>query len=374
MSIVNPFITQGYVSPHYFCDRQEETKHLSRLLVNGNNVALISPRRLGKTGLLHHCFSQDVIKENYNTFIVDIYATKNLQEFVYSLGQSILSTLKPKGRQAWEKFLNVLGSLRSSISFDINGMPEWGLGVGDIKVPQITLDEIFFYLEQADKPCIVAIDEFQVVADYPEKNVEAILRTHIQKCCNTRFVYAGSHRHMMSEIFVSPSRPFYQSTSLMSLAPIDMERYVEFAQNLFQEYHKNILRETVVETYQRYEGVTWYVQVILNALFSLTESGSTCTPEMVGNAIQQVVSQQSFAYNTLLYQLPSKQKEVLMAICREGKASNVTSRAFLQKYGLTASSVQAAVKGLLEKDFITQDLGIYSVYDNFFAIWMLAKR
>ena len=206
MMVPNPFITNGYVSPHYFCDRVEETKQLTRLITNGNNVALISPRRLGKTGLINHCFEQETIKNNYYTFIVDIYATKNLQEFVYELGKAVLGVLKSRGRKAWEKFLNTIGSLRSNISFDINGNPEWGLGVGDIKVPEFTLDEIFSYLEQADKPCIVAIDEFQVIADYPDNKVEAILRTRIQKCRNTWFIYSGSQRHMRySYLHLAPS-------------------------------------------------------------------------------------------------------------------------------------------------------------------------
>lgn len=371
MKMANPFITQGYIAPHYFCDRVEETERLISLIANGNNVALISPRRLGKTGLIYHCFEQATIKDDYYTFIVDIYATKNLQELVFYLGKSILGTLKPRGRRVWERFINTLGSLRSSISFDINGLPEWGLGMGDIKVPQATLDEIFTYLEEADKPCIVAIDEFQVIADYPEGNVEAILRTHIQKCKNTRFIYAGSRRHMMAEIFASPSRPFYQSTSMMTLNPIDMERYVEFAQNLFREYHKDIAKDTIIDVYQRYEGVTWYVQSVLNALFILTKTNEVCLSEMVETAIQQVVSQQSFVYSALLYQLPPKQKEVLMAICKDGKATNITSQPFLQRHHLTASTVQAAVKGLMEKDFITQELGTYSVYDQFFALWLM---
>lgn len=370
MNVVNPFVTQGYVSPHYFCDRIEETKYLTDLIVNGNNVALISPRRLGKTGMIYHCYHQENIKDNYYTFLVDIYATKNLQELVYYMGKSILTALKPKGRKIWEGFLNTLGSLRSTISFDINGQPEWGLGIGDIKVAQTTLDEIFDYLEEADKPCIVAIDEFQTIGNYPESNVEAILRTHIQRCKNTRFIYAGSQRHMMSEMFVSPSRPFYQSTSLMSIGPIDMAHYVDFAQNLFREYGKDITKETIEEIYQRYEGVTWYVQTVLNALFTLTEMGNTCTPKMVEAAIRQVIDQQNFAYTALLYQLPAKQKEVLMAICEEGKTANITSRSFLQRHHLTASTVQAAVKGLLEKDFITHDLGVYTVYDQFFAQWL----
>ena len=371
MMTPNPFITNGYFSPHYFCDRVEETELLTRLVTNGNNVALISPRRLGKTGLIHHCFLQDGIKDHYYTFIVDIYATKNLQEFVYELGKAVLSVLRSRGRKAWEKFVNTIGSLRSSISFDINGNPEWGLGVGDIKVPEFTLDEIFAYLEQADKPCIVAIDEFQVVANYPDNKVEAVLCTRIQKCRNTWFIYSGSQRHMMSEIFVSPSRPFYQSTSLMSIKPIDCEKYIEFAQGLFREYHKEINREAVMATYQQYEGVTWYVQSVLNALFTLTEPHGSCTEEMIEPAIQQIIAQQGFAYKALLFQLPPKQKEVLMAICKEGKAANLTSRSFLQRYHLTASMVQGALKGLLEKDFITHDMGIYTLYDQFFAQWLL---
>ncbi len=373
MKVSNPFITNGYLSPHYFCDRVEETQLLTRLLTNGNNVALISPRRLGKTGLIHHCFEQDSIKASYYTFIVDIYATKNLQEFVYELGKSVLGVLKSRGRKAWELFLNTLGSLRGNISFDINGNPEWGLGVGDIKLPEFTLDEIFTYLEMADKPCLVAIDEFQVIADYPDNKVEAVLRTRIQKCRNAWFVYAGSQRHMMSEIFASPSRPFYQSTSLMSIEPIDCEHYVTFAQSLFRENHKDISREAIIAVYQRYEGVTWYVQSVLNAMFALTEPGGSCTEDMIEPAIQQIISQQSFAYKALLFQLPAKQKEVLMAICKEGKATSLTARPFLQHYHLTASSVQGAVKGLLDKDFITHDMGSYSLYDQFFAQWLLQQ-
>ena len=159
----------------------------------------------------------------------------------------------------------------------------------------------------------------------------------------------------------------------MSLSPIDCEHYVTFAQDLFREYNKDISRDTVVAIYDRYEGVTWYVQSVLNALFTLTDTSSLCTPDRMETAIQQIIAQQSFAYESLLYQLPPKQKEVLMAICKEKKASNVTSRAFLQRYKLTASTVQGAIKGLLDKDFITLDLGTYTLYDQFFAQWLLKQ-
>lgn len=370
MARINPFITSGYLSPAYFCDRVAETDVLLRNLTNGNHVALISPRRLGKTGLIAHGFHQNNVQQAYYTFLIDIYATKNLQEFVFELGKSILNGLRPLGRKAWDTFLSSLSSLRSSISFDYAGNPSWNLEMGDVKTPAITLDEVFRYLEHADKPCLVAIDEFQVIAKYPENNVEALLRTQIQHCNNATFIFSGSQRHMMGEIFTSPSRPFYQSTAIMDLKPIQEEVYCEFAQRHFSDNGKYIEADAVHKVYQRFEGITWYIQFVLNSLYSLTQDGETCTIDKVETAIDNILSQLSFTYSSLLFQLPAKQKEVFMAICKEGKVKEITSSKFLNTYKLTASSVQGAIKGLLDKDFITYELGIYSAYDKLFEEWL----
>ena len=241
MAKMNPFITNGYVSPVYFCDRRQETETLMRYVANGNNIALISPRRLGKTGLIEHCFHQQAIADDYHTFLIDIYATKNLQEFVFELGKSILNTLKSQGRKTWDFFLQCLSSLRTGISFDFSGNPVWNLEMGDVKTPAVTLDEIFRYLSHADRPCIVAIDEFQVIAKYPEKNIEALLRTYIQQQANSNFIFAGSERHMMQEMFLSSARPFYQSASLMDLKAIPSETYVAFVAGHFGKYNRHYI-------------------------------------------------------------------------------------------------------------------------------------
>ena len=205
---MNPFITTGYAGPEYFCDRIEETKALTDLLMNGNNVALMSPRRYGKTDLIRHCFAQKEISERYSTFIIDIYSTKSLAEMTERMGKSILDTLKPKGTQAWSKFVNALSSLKGGISYDAAGVPSWTLQIGDLGNPKTTLDEIFAYLSNAEKPCLVAIDEFQQITNYADKNVEATLRTYIQYCPNAKFVFSGSHREMMGSMFTSSARPF----------------------------------------------------------------------------------------------------------------------------------------------------------------------
>lgn len=368
---LNPFITNGYVSPEYFCDRENETAALIRWITNGNNVAIMSTRRMGKTGLIEHSFHNQAIQGKYYTFLVDIYATKTLRDFVYQLGKKILDTLKPQKRQMWEVFVACLSSLRSNISFDSSGIPSWSLELGDIHSPSTTLEEIFHFLAKADKECIVAIDEFQQVIGYPDGDVEAVLRTYIQHCPNAHFIFAGSQRHLMGEMFVNPSRPFYQSVALMHLEAIRLDNYRTFASHHFMTAGKRLDDRVVEMIYERFEGITWYLQKILNILFAVTSSGGTCTVDMVDDAVGFILDSYNYTYSELLYQIPEKQKEILIAICKEGKASNVTSGAFIKKYKLpSASSVQAALKGLLEKDFITKEQGIYQVYDRFFSLWL----
>lgn len=372
----NPFITKGYAGPEFFCDREQETADLTKYLTNGNNIALISPRRLGKTELLHHVFEQPSVKENYYTFIVDIYATTSLRDLVNVLGKEILNALKPKGRGAWELFLNTLHSLRQEISFDMNGSPTWSLGLGAINNPEVTLDEIFKYLNEADKPCLVAIDEFQQIERYSNGSwqVEATLRTYVQNCQNATFVFSGSHRHMMTGIFLSPNRPFYQSVIMMSLPPISVEKYKEFAVHKFQAADKILLPDVVDVLFQRFDSITAYIHRTMNLLFSNTGQGATCTVEMIDSAIDELVTISSDSYESLFYQMPEKQREVFLAIATEGRASSISGGVFIRKYHLTsASSVLSAVKGLLEKDFVTQDKGVYWVYDLIFVLWLNRK-
>ncbi len=368
----NPFVTKGYAGPEYFCDRIEETKKMVDLTTNGNNIALISPRRVGKTDLIHHCFQQTEIKEKFHTFHIDIYATTSITDFVNVFGRTILEELKPKGRSAWEGFLNMLRSIRSEISFDINNNPTWSLGLGDISNPTTTLDEIFSYLNQADKPCLIAIDEFQQIVKYPNgTNIEAMLRTYIQKCVNATFIFAGSQRHLMGEIFTSPSRPFYQSVLIMNLQPISMDKYIEFAQMQFRKYGKEIEAEAVAEVYTQFDAVTSCIQRTLNILFLQTLPGNVCTQEMVANGIRYILELFSETYETLLEKIPEKQREVFIAIAKEGRAKSITGKNFIKKYHLqTASVVTAATRSLLEKDFITQTKDEYTVYDPFFARWL----
>ncbi|MBR3411582.1 MAG: ATP-binding protein [Bacteroidales bacterium] len=368
----NPFVVSGHIRPEYFCDRRAESERMVKLLTNGNNVVLKSDRRMGKTGLIQYCFDQPVLRDNYYTFFVDILHTTCLQELVHGLGRAVYEQTVPRGKRMVQNFVKSLRSIGGKMGFDANtGLPTFTLGLGDIEQPEYTMEEIFGYLQHADRPCIVAIDEFQQVAKYPEKNIEALLRGHIQRIDNCRFVFAGSERHMLEQMFDSRNHPFYKSADNMNLGPIDRDVYVEFMLQKFREKGRELDPEAAEEAYDLFEGHTYYVQKVMNESFANTPAGSTCTKGTLDAAIGDILAGNDYYYRDLLSRMTMRQKMLLYAIARDGVATQITSADFVKRHKLaSASSVQSAIKKLLSDDFVVEESRRYRVNDRFFGLWI----
>ena len=371
---LNPFVLSPVIPDDYFCDREKETETLTRYVTNGSNVLLISPRRMGKSGLIHHTFNQPQIRKSYHTFFIDIYETSSLEEFIQKLGQEIVGKLARRGWGPLTGFLRSLSSLRGVFSLDpTSGMPSFSVGIGEITRPEATLDEIFTYLEKADKPCIVAIDEFQKVADYEQKNVEAILRTRIQRLQNTTFIYSGSERSVLAQMFGSAARPFYQSTSPMNLGPIDRDVYAHFAETMFKSGGKSLDPSAVEDLYDLVQGYTYYLQKALNAAYSLLPGGMTCDRTFLFERVDEILTSNADSYRDLLSGLTPNQRALLTAVAVDGKAMNITSTEFISRHGLGAvSSVQSAARSLLKRQLLTRNPEKrYYLDDKFLELWLV---
>ena len=372
----NPFYITGIIPEPYFCDREKETTWFIRTLENKANILLTSPRRMGKTQLIRHVFEQPSIKDNCYTFYTDIYPTTSLHELVLFFSKQIYSVLVPKGKAVIDKFLAGLHSLAGSIGYDpISGLPTFDIKLGDIHSPELTLEEIFHYLEQADKPCIFAIDEFQQIAQYPEKNVEATLRAHIQKMNNCLFVYAGSNRHILENMFNSAAKPFYNSAEQIYLDCIPKDVYTAFADEQFSKAGRKILPEAVSLAYDLFEGHTYYVHNVLHNAFAYLNSDIAIDESDINKTLSDILEEKGRTFASIMNQLNYQQKETLIAIAKEGKASGVTSVAFVKKHALKSpSSVQYAISALLEKQLLTyqseERTKIYSVSDRFLEMWI----
>lgn len=370
--VKNPFIVTGKIDAEYFCDRVTESARVIKTITNGNNLVIISPRRMGKTGLIQFCFDKPEISEEYYTFFIDILHTTSLREFTYVLGRTIYETLLPLSKKMASLFIQTIKSISGKLGFDpVTNMPTFNIGLGDIEKPEYTLDEIFKYLDEADKPCIVAIDEFQQIAKYPEKNIEALLRTHIQRLRNCNFIFAGSERHMMQEMFTSSARPFYNSADLLTLNAIAPDIYTQFICNLFTKRNRFIKQENAAWVYNRFNGHTYYIQRTFNEAYADTAEGTECTREIIETAIDTIIASNDTLFREILSNIPEKQKALLYAIAKEHEAKGITSSEFIKRHSLlSASSVQAAAKKLLEKDYITETQKVYSVTDKLFAMWI----
>lgn len=369
----NPFLAHGYVSPEYFCDREKETKELENLLQNGWNVTLISPRRMGKTGLIKNTFYHLREADKSNSYIyVDIFGSKDMHGFVEKLSEAVFDAMLSKGENFLKRATQVLSSCRPVISMDsLTGSPSVSVSI-EPSSTETTLKSVLGFLKDSEKQVFIAIDEFQEITYYPEKGLEADLRSFIQFMPNTHFVFSGSKRHLMMDMFMSPKRPFYQSTRLMDLKAIAEKNYYQFALKFFKEDGCSLTENVFHKLYSRFNGHTWYIQVILKILYSWHKHDISV--EDVRNAIKEQVVSSTAYYENIMNLIADKQYEVLKAVAKEHIVKEPTNGKFIHDYQLkSASSVTSAIKALVEKELLYRTDDGYIVYDRFFSLW-LAER
>lgn len=373
IEIYNPFLVSGYESPEYFCDRKMETEDLMETLHNGRNITLSSPRRLGKTGLIKHVFHFIRLEDPKAAVIyIDLYSTESLYDFTQTFASAVLGQLDSNPVKAMKKIVNMFKSFRPNLTADqVTGQLKIGLDIAS-GTETSTLEQVFKYLKQSGKNCYIAFDEFQQIACYPEKNVEAILRSYIQDLHNVHFIFSGSRAHMLGEMFLSPKRPFYQSTSEKTIGVIDEQAYFAFADGFFRAQGRTLPIEVFHYIYSLYEGYTWYIQMILNRLYS--KVGSSIDMDLAQESIREILQENEFYYQHLLQVYPKGQVKLVKAIAKEKKVKEPLSGSFISQYGLTAtSSVKSALSRMLDEEIIYRSPDGYMVYDRFFGQWLDAR-
>lgn len=369
---INPFVVSGKIAPAYFCDRVTESAALEKALYNQLNVVLTSPRRMGKTSLVDFVFNKPTISEEYITITVDILHTTTFREFIFALGTAVFERVASRSDKLRKLFVTLLKSLSASFGYDpVQNTPTFDVRLGDISQPEYTLREIFEYLESVDKRCLLVIDEFQQITRYPEKNVEAVLRTYIQQLANVNLVFSGSQRRLMEEIFFSAKRPFYQSAKSLRLEPINRDVYEQFATHHFAVANKQITSEAFQLLYDTFWGVTFYVQRILKDAYADTMTGESCDTTIIKQLMDDYINESDSHLREQLSFITEAQKELLYAIHKEGRVQSITSTAFNRKHRLRSpSSTQSAALKLLEYDLITRQEKTYSLSDPLLSLWL----
>ncbi len=370
---INPFPVKGYEGPEYFCDREEESKRLVSAMRTGRNVTLFAVRRMGKSALIHHVFHQ-LKQKNKSTycFYIDLMPTNNLSEFANQLGLAVLGKMDSNTTRFLQQLKSIVTRVKPNIEFDeVTGKPSIGLGLDNGKDAKHTIEEIFNYLNQHSKTknIVIALDEFQQILNYPETNVEALMRSKSQLHTRINFIYSGSSKHLLNSMFNDARRPFYQTTELMELKSIPPSRYISFIQKHFKRKGISIDKKTASYLLDEVRNHTYYVQFICHQLYN--KGGSAISQTDVDEMMDTIARQNEGFYYSYKNLLTEKQWALLVAVAKEGVAKKVVSQKFMSEYKLGASStVHSALTALISSELILQEPDGYKVYDVFFSKWL----
>lgn len=369
MNIDNPFLITGYINPACFCDRETETNRIISALENRRNLTLVSIRRLGKTGLIKHIFYQ--LKDSkYRLLYLDIFATNSLQDLVKVLGNAILQDEKKHSTDYLKKITKLIAGIKARLVFDnITGNPSIELGYSTYQEAEMGIEQIFAYLSSQKHKYIIAIDEFQQITHYSEKQVEAALRTYIQPLTNVSFIFSGSNKHLLTSMFSDYGRPFYQSSDFLLLNRIEKDIYAEFIYQKFSENKRSIDKQEILKLLDYYDTYTFFVQSYFNRLFATGEK--KIGADLIEEVKEVILEEREYIFQNYKNLLTEAQFEVLKAVAKENAVTKPNAKDFMKKYGFVqTSSLNRALNALLDKEMVYHEDGAYKVYDVFFAKWL----
>lgn len=365
----NPFIISGYAGTEYFCDREKEKQRLLEAAINGRNIVLASIRRLGKTGLIK--YFQDLLRQQKDIIPIylDIMPTTDLSSFVSLFTKNIFEQTSNITIKTISKIKKWLSSVNPTITLDtITGQPALEFKFSNVSKAEKTLEDVFIYLKNEQKQFNIAIDEFQQIALYPEKNIEAILRTYIQELNNTTFIFSGSKKHILLEMFNSENKPFFQSSEFFELKHIDKSSYSDFISSKMFEYGRIVSKENIDYILEITRTHTYYVQFLCNVIFS--SEIKDIKKEHIDSLLNQILINNETIYHSYRNFLTNNQWLVLKSIALENGVSEPSSGVFLKKYNLSSqSSVRLAIKSLIDKELLYEENDKIFVSDVFFAMW-----
>lgn len=372
--IINPFIVKGYLSEEYFCDRKNETETILNNIKSGSDTTIISPRKLGKTGLILHVF--DYIRRSFptfNTLYIDIFSAMNLDDMIRIMAENILVQF-PAKTSFGKKFLTFLKGLRTKITFDsFSGMPQVEFNFLSPEERTYSLRQLLEFINAQEKRMVVAIDEFQQIEEFPEKNVEALLRTYTQQLHNTTFIFCGSKRRSMTQIFSDAKRPFFSSTRMVSLDKIDAEVYGSFIKEMFGKGKQSITDDAVTMILDWTKRHTFYTQSLCNELFE--RRFRKIDVEQVRKTCLSIIERENPNFLQLRELLTQQQWRLLIGVAKEDEVESVATTKFLAKYNIgSATNARRAAQALADKELLlenpTLDGKSYSVYNVFFSRWL----
>lgn len=368
-----PFEYGTIAENEYFIDREEDRKELKTLLGGGINVALVSPRRWGKSSLVKAA-TDELMKEDRKVKIchLDAFTVMSEEDFYNKFASAVVRSAASGLEKSLADFKTFVQSIVPSVSFslDQSNTIDLKLHYSPMKESAEKILDIPERIAEAKGiHMIVCIDEFQELAKFPGwKKMEGTMRSVWQKHHHSNYCLYGSKRHMMMNIFGNSNDPFYRFGQLMTLGKISKKHWVPFITKSFRDYGKRISEDTAGRICDAVECHSWYVQQFCFLIWTHTEDA--VTEEIFGKQLSALIDTNAAMFVQDIESLSVSQISLLKAVA--AGESRLHSMAAAAKYNLgSAGNITKNRRILIERDFIEKapDRTLHFV-DPVFGMWL----
>jgi AAA+ ATPase superfamily predicted ATPase len=356
----SPFEYDKIVSKEHFYGRADELSKLFQVTQYSNNLLIHSKRRMGKSSLIQNflqSFEDDTI-----TLHVDIFDITTKEEFAKELLKALSNYQKTDIKKAIQNLTSLFKRVRVEPTIDPNTL-EYSIKpiIATLSFEQM-MEEFFNSIEilSKEKKIIIAIDEFQQIANLTDIKLDAFLRKYIQTRTNTSYIFLGSKRHLLTSLFEYKA-PLYEMAEHFELQPLKINDIYTYS----SQYLK-IELSTVEYIYEKCDGETKTIQHILHLLYLQKELQVTIA--MVDVALQEVINSKDASYRLLFDTLNNNQKTALKIVAKY--QSGFFANEILDEYRIKKQTLQSSVEALFKKELIDKNDKNYFIPDRTFELWL----
>jgi len=370
----NPFQYGGIVSGPYFADRTEEIKELTREMENINRVFLVSPRRYGKTCLLHH-LEKTLGKKGIACANIDLNAYPDLRSFAGAMTSLTIKALETNTDRLM-KIFSGFKKLRPKFSMDSDGNLSASLEMAiNEKDALSVLIEGMVHAEalaiKKNKKLVIIIDEFSDIEKYNGRTIEKALRSEIQKQNHIGYIFSGSEQSVMLAMIQDSKRAFYKLGRIMKLGPIKRKEYTKFILNWLKKGGYRASKKNIARIFDIGDDVPYNIQRLCNGMWEAALETKKIDPELI-ERLPDIIARQDSAHYEMIWQTTTQSQKTLLIALADAPEALPFSKDFQMHYGIgPSSSIKASLVSLMKKGIVYRTFdGKYKFIDRFMPYWI----
>lgn len=375
---MNPFVYGEKVSGENFCNRQQEIKELISEISSGQNLMIYSPRRYGKTSLISIVLKK-VEEKGLIPLYIDLYPVMSNEDFVRISLKYLSLVLSLTSKNLLKKMKTFFKRISPSLNLTVSEDGTPSLGINFAKTETLPAVEDIFngfcdFVKEKKKRGVVVFDEFQQVGELEDTRIEKTLRGIIQNHREISYVFMGSKRHLIYDMFNNPGRPFYKSSAHYPLKRIDPKEFSVFIREKFLKSNLAIDEATAEYIVNSAETHPHYTQLLAHMVWEYASAPGPIGIEQVDQAVDRILEREETAFSNLWDNLTLQQRKLLLSLSLKKGSDKIFSAEYIKQFNLSSvGTVQRGIKSLLNKGIIDKNGESIEINDVFLKLWLIKK-